>query len=49
VQRKPGSNPVISTHERLLQNSWGLMALPAAVDDGRPIKEKLSVVERLTA
>ncbi|HEX9128291.1 MAG TPA: polyphosphate kinase 1 [Gemmatimonadaceae bacterium] len=49
VQRKPGSNPVISTHERLLQNSWGLMALPAVADDGRPIKEKLSVVERLTA
>jgi polyphosphate kinase len=49
VQRKPGSNPVISTHERLLQNSWGLMALPAAADDGRAVKEKLSVVERLTA
>ncbi|HZD84371.1 MAG TPA: polyphosphate kinase 1 [Gemmatimonadaceae bacterium] len=49
VQRKPGSNPVISTHERLLQNSWGLMALPAVADDGRPVREKLSVVERLTA
>ena len=49
VQRKPGSNPVISTHERLLQNSWGLMALPAVADDGRAVREKLSVVERLTA
>jgi len=49
VQRKPGSDPVISTHERLLQNSWGLMALPAVADDGRAVKEKLSVVERLTA
>ena len=49
VQRKPGSDPVISTHERLLQNSWGLMALPAVTDDGRAVREKLSVVERLTA
>jgi len=49
VQRKPGSNPVISTHERLLQNSWGLMALPAVADDARAVREKLSVVERLTA
>ncbi len=49
VQRKPGSDPVISTHERLLQNSWGLMALPAVADDGRAVREKLSVVERLTA
>jgi polyphosphate kinase len=24
VQRKPGENPVFSTHERLLVNSWGL-------------------------
>jgi polyphosphate kinase len=28
VQRKPGANPVVSTHERFLQNSWGLQALP---------------------
>ena len=28
VQRKPGANPVVSTHERFLQNSWGLLALP---------------------
>ena len=28
VQRKPGAHPVVSTHERLLQNSWGLMAFP---------------------
>ncbi|HZE08403.1 MAG TPA: polyphosphate kinase 1 [Gemmatimonadaceae bacterium] len=27
VQRKPGANPVVSTHERFLQNSWGLLAL----------------------
>ncbi len=25
VQRKPGENPVFSTHERLLVNSWGLV------------------------
>ena len=49
VQRKPGSDPVISTHERLLQNSWGIVALPAVVDDGRTTKERQSAVERLTA
>src|SRR3984893_3103828 len=49
AQRKPGSGPVISTHERLLQNSWGIMPLPVAVDDGRTTKERQSAVERLTA
>lgn len=30
VQRKPGSGPVVSAHERLLVNSWGILpALPA--------------------
>jgi polyphosphate kinase len=29
TQRKPGKNPVVSTHERLLANPWGLLALPA--------------------
>jgi polyphosphate kinase len=48
VQRKPGANPVVSTHERLLQNSWGLMALPAT-DEIRIVKEKPSVGERITA
>jgi polyphosphate kinase len=47
VQRKPGTNPVVSTHERLLQNSWGLIALPAPADDGR--KEAQTTGERLTA
>jgi polyphosphate kinase len=32
VQRKPGSGPVIATHERLLQNSWGLQSLPTSGD-----------------
>ena len=49
VQRKPGKNPVVSTHERLLHNSWGLMALPTAADDGRTVKEPPAVGERLTA
>ena len=49
VQRKPGSHPVISTHERLLQNSWGLTVLPTPADDGRTIREKQSVPERVTA
>ena len=47
VQRKPGAHPVVSTHELLLQNSWGLIALPASADDGR--KEKQSASERLMA
>ncbi len=29
TQRKPGKNAVVSTHERLLANPWGLLALPA--------------------
>jgi polyphosphate kinase len=29
VQRKPGDEPVVATHERLLQNSWGMQALPS--------------------
>jgi polyphosphate kinase len=28
TQRKPGRNPVVSTHERLLENPWGLLPLP---------------------
>jgi polyphosphate kinase len=49
VQRKPGANPVVSTHERLLQNSWGIVALPAGADDTRTVKEMPAVGERLTA
>jgi polyphosphate kinase len=30
VQRKPGNQPVIFTHERLLVNSWGMQPLPEA-------------------
>ncbi|MEA2765653.1 MAG: polyphosphate kinase [Gemmatimonadaceae bacterium] len=44
VQRKPGAHPVVSTHERLLQNSWGIMALPASV-----AKENEKAGDRLTA
>jgi hypothetical protein len=33
VQRKPGKAPVISTHERLLVNSWGMQPLPEAIPD----------------
>jgi hypothetical protein len=38
----------VSTHERLLQNSWGMMALPSA-DEIRLVKEKTTVAERITA
>jgi len=34
VQRKPGAGPVISTHERLLQNSWGLTGSTVIDGDG---------------
>jgi polyphosphate kinase len=44
VQRKPGTNPVVATHERLLQNSWGMQAILPAI-----VKESESVGERLTA
>jgi polyphosphate kinase len=37
TQRKPGAGPVISAHERLLTNSWGLTpAQPAGVDENPP-------------
>ncbi|HEV7596501.1 MAG TPA: polyphosphate kinase 1 [Gemmatimonadaceae bacterium] len=47
VQRKPGAHPVISTHERLLVNSWGILPLPAAADEAQ--KETQIPAERLTA
>jgi len=34
VQRKPGTDPVMSTHERLLVNSWGLQTLPPGRENG---------------
>ncbi|HEV7837219.1 MAG TPA: polyphosphate kinase 1 [Gemmatimonadaceae bacterium] len=34
TQRKPGTHPVVSTHERLLVNSWGLQALPPEKENG---------------
>jgi polyphosphate kinase len=34
VQRKPGTRPVISAHQRLLENPWGLQALPPASENG---------------
>ena len=33
-QRKPGNQPVISTHQRLLVNSWGLLPLPSLSGNG---------------
>jgi polyphosphate kinase len=34
VQRKPGTHPVVSTHERFLANSWGLQPMPAEKENG---------------
>jgi polyphosphate kinase len=47
VQRKPGANPVVSTHERLLQNSWGLIALPSS--NGEGAKEKTATERAVSA
>ena len=44
VHRKPGARPVVSTHERLLVNSWGLLPLPAS-DNGQ--KEPQTIGERV--
>jgi len=33
-QRKPGNQPVISTHERLLVNSWGLIPMSPSAGNG---------------
>jgi len=50
TQRKPGTRPVVSTHERLLLNSWGLLPLPSAHEngadgshDGQPIAAQSAV------
>ncbi|MDP9280317.1 MAG: polyphosphate kinase 1 [Gemmatimonadota bacterium] len=50
TQRKPGTRPVVSTHERLLLNSWGLLPLTAAHEngadgshDGQPIAAQSAV------
>jgi len=43
-QRKPGRDPVVSTHERLLQNSWGLTPLPHV-----SVKDREGAGERVTA
>jgi len=50
TQRKPGTRPVVSTHERLLLNSWGVLPLPPAQEngadgshDGQPIAAQSAV------
>ena len=43
VQRKPGADPVMSTHEILLQNSWGLRALPAGRDNGQAVEQDKTI------
>ena len=34
TQRKPGTHPVLSTHERLLTSSWGLLPLAPSAGNG---------------
>ena len=43
VQRKPGADPVMSTHEILLQNSWGLRALPGGRDNGQAAEQDKTI------
>ncbi len=45
VQRKPGSGPVISAHERFLANSWGMLPPSPGKENG----EHAAGVERLAA
>jgi polyphosphate kinase len=39
-QRKPGAGPVRSTHEILLQNSWGIQAAPGGRDNGQAVEQE---------
>ncbi len=41
VQRKPGAGPVVSGHERLLVNSWGILPPHPALDE-QPVRETRS-------
>jgi polyphosphate kinase len=41
VQRKPGAGPVVSAHERLLVNSWGILPPHPALDE-QPVRETRS-------
>jgi polyphosphate kinase len=45
TQRKPGENPVMSTHERLLLNSWGLPPAQPTVVEETPAREPASARE----
>jgi len=47
VQRKPGTRPVRSTHERLLVNSWGLEPVPPEKENGAlgPHAEPLATIQ----
>ena len=44
VQRKPGTDTVISTHERLLQNSWGIGVHPP-IDSNNGSHESASATQ----
>jgi polyphosphate kinase len=39
VQRKPGTRPVVSAHERFQQNSWGQLPLPPGQENGDERRE----------
>jgi len=46
VQRKPGSGPVVSAHERLLVNSWGLPSSVQPTVDEKHARDPGSVREQ---
>jgi polyphosphate kinase len=45
TQRNPGDGPVYSTHERLLENSWGLSPAQPTVVEETPAREPTSARE----
>jgi polyphosphate kinase len=49
VQRKPGSRPVVSAHERFLENSWGQQQLAPGHENGAERRQPDSEVGRQSA
>ena len=49
VQRKPGSHPVVSAHERFLANSWGQQQLPPGEENGTDRRQPERQVGRQSA
>jgi polyphosphate kinase len=35
IQRKPGTQPVVASHQRFLQDPWGMLSVPASTSQGQ--------------